>query len=121
MGEYLRYEAAYSDNTVAVSALHGDGLQDFVVCVEEALSPLLVPVEMEIPYSKGEELNIVHEQGNVETIDYRANGTYVAARVPAALANRLAQYSLEESEEQVDEDEIDWVAIGRGRHSAETK
>merc|ERR1712232_647210 len=90
--EYLQYEAAYSDNTVPVSALHGDGLQDFVACVEEALSQLLVPVEMEIPYSKGDELNIVHEQGNVKTIDYRANGTYVAARVPAAIANRLVQY-----------------------------
>jgi len=126
--EYLKYEAAFSDNTVAVSALYGDGLQDFVAVVEEALSDLLVPIEMVIPYNKGQELSVIHEQGNVETIDYRPNGTYVVARVPAALANRLAEYSVAEDtlttdtalsserDEETDEDEIDWVAIGRGRH-----
>ena len=125
--EYLKYEAAFSDNTVAVSALYGDGLQDFVAVVEEALSDLLVPIEMVIPYNKGQELSVIHEQGNVETIDYRPNGTYVVARVPTALANRLAEYSVSEDtgtlttgteeEEETDEDEIDWVAIGRGRHN----
>merc|ERR1712232_1031986 len=88
--EYLEYEAAFSDHTVAVSALYGHGLQDFVAVVEEALSDLLVPIEMEIPYSKGHEVSIIHEQGNVETLDYRPNGTYVLARVPAKIANRLA-------------------------------
>jgi GTPase len=122
--EYLKYEAAFSDNTVAVSALHGDGLQDFVTVVEESLSDLLVPIEMEIPYNMGHELNIIHEQGNVETIDYKPNGTYVVARVPAALANRLAQYNIANDDTgsdngsvaSDDQDEIDWVALGRGRH-----
>lgn len=122
--EYLKYEAAFSDNTVAVSALHGDGLQDFVAVVEEALSDLLVPVEMVIPYNKGDELNSIHEQGSVETIDYRPEGTYVLARVPSSIANRLAQFSVSREEVVVsaeDDDEIDWVAIGRGRHDADTK
>jgi GTP-binding protein HflX len=122
--EYLKYEAAFSDNTVAVSALHGDGLQDFVAVVEEALSDLLVPIEMEIPYNMGHELNCIHEQGNVETIDYKPNGTYVVARVPAALANRLAEYSIagdnkatdNVSSAYEDEEEVDWVALARGRH-----
>ena len=124
--EYLKYEAAFSDHTVAVSALYGDGLQDFVAVVEEALSDLLVPIEMVIPYSKGDELSAVHEQGNVETIDYRPDGTYVLARVPAKIANRLAEYSVAEEETQEletvsaadDDEEIDWVALGRGRHSS---
>ncbi len=117
--EYLKYEAAFSDNTVAVSALYGDGLQDFVAVVEEALSDLLVPIEMVIPYNKGQDLNVIHEQGNVETIDYRPNGTYVLARVPAAVANRLSEFAVSEDTltiEAASEDEIDWVAIGRGRH-----
>lgn len=118
--EYLKYEAAFSDNTVAVSALYGDGVQDFVSVVEEALSDLLIPIEMVIPYNKGQELNIIHEQGNVETIDYRPNGTYVVARVPAAVANRLSEYSIAEENLTIDtadeDDEIDWVALGRGRH-----
>jgi len=122
--EYLKYEAAFSDNTVAVSAINGEGIQDFVSVIEEALSDLQVSVELEIPYSKGQELNTIHEQGNVETVDYRPNGTYVVARVPTALANRLAEYSVAEEPRTVEtkpsrsdtEDEIDWVALGRGRH-----
>ena len=123
--DYLKYEAAYSDKTVAVSALYGDGMQDFVAVVEEAMSDLLVPIEMEIPYSKGEELNAIHEQGNVETIDYRPNGTYVLARVPNSIANRLAEYSVNQETVDVkdvekDKDEIDWAALGRGRHNHES-
>jgi GTP-binding protein HflX len=107
--------------TVAVSALNGDGLMDFVAVVEEALVDLLVPIEVEIPYSKGDELNAVHEQGNVEVVDYRAEGTYVQALVPTAVAERLSQYSVNPEPSTAQgrsgiDDGIDWVSIGRGRH-----
>jgi GTP-binding protein HflX len=107
--------------TVAVSALNGDGLMDFVAVVEEALVDLLVPIEVEIPYSKGDELNAVHEQGNVEVVDYRAEGTYVQALVPTAVAERLSKYSVNPEPSTAQgrsgiDDGIDWVSIGRGRH-----
>jgi GTPase len=54
--EYLKCQAALSPNSVAVSALHGDGMQDFVAVVEEALSELLIPIEVVIPYYKGDEV-----------------------------------------------------------------
>merc|ERR1711862_79573 len=56
---------------------------------EEALQDLLVPIEMEIPYAKSVEMNSIHEKGHVENIDYRETGTYVEARVPQSIANRL--------------------------------
>jgi GTPase len=123
--EYLRYEAAVAKHTVAVSALHGDGVGDLVACIEEALADLLVPIEVVIPYSKGVELNAVHEQGNVEVVDHRADGTYVRALVPEAVANRLERYRVQPDAKKVvaksqstsqGDNEIDWVALGRGRH-----
>mmetsp|Transcript_9623 Transcript_9623/g.17511 ORF Transcript_9623/g.17511 Transcript_9623/m.17511 type:complete len:80 (-) Transcript_9623:184-423(-) len=54
-----------SDNTVAVSSLLGEGMQDFVDVLEVALADMLVSIEVEIPYSKGDELSVVHE--NKET------------------------------------------------------
>ncbi len=122
--QFLIGEAAKTPNSVAVSALNGDGMQDFVAVVEEALADLLVPIEVEIPYSKGDELNLIHEVGNVETIDYRENGTYIVGRVPRPVAMRLEQYNvnavpvLPVKQETNDAEEIDWAAIGRGRHSA---
>jgi len=124
--EYLKYEAALTDYTVTVSSLQGDGIADFVSVVEDALQELLVPIEVEIPYSNGDELNAVHEQGHVEVVDYRPSGAYVVARVPRAVANRLEPFSLiknndakkNESEPNANsEGDIDWVALGRGRHS----
>jgi hypothetical protein len=65
--------------------------------------------------------------GNVEVIDYRSTGTYIVARVPKAIANRLKKYlvakgnsiaDIELSEISTKTEDIDWVAIGRGRHSA---
>jgi GTP-binding protein HflX len=120
--EKMRYDAATTDNTVVVSSLLGEGMQDFVSVVEEALADMLVSIEVEIPYSNGDELNIVHEQGNVEVVDYREKGTYVRALVPAAVANRLEKFNVYQAPQATDDgdddDDIDWVAIGRGRHSA---
>eukprot|EP00529_Nitzschia_sp_RCC80_P014100 CAMPEP_0113486204 /NCGR_PEP_ID=MMETSP0014_2-20120614/24876_1 /TAXON_ID=2857 /ORGANISM="Nitzschia sp." /LENGTH=726 /DNA_ID=CAMNT_0000379869 /DNA_START=305 /DNA_END=2485 /DNA_ORIENTATION=- /assembly_acc=CAM_ASM_000159 len=129
--EMLKYEAAFADKTVAISALRGDGMEDFVEVVEEALDNLLVPIEIELPYNMGQELNVIHKQGKVEMIDYRPNGTYVLGRAPESVANRLQRFSLSPAEQQQmtetprkrkrknseEEEEIDWVALGRGRHT----
>ena len=74
---------------------------------------------------------MVQEVGHVETIEYREDGTYIEARVPEAIAMRLAPFNIGESIEQntidsrnanaslegEENEEIDWVSIGRGRHS----
>jgi GTP-binding protein HflX len=76
--EYLKYEVTMaSDHTVAISGLHGEDLQDFVAVVEVAMAELRVSFEIEIPYSMGDPLNTIHEQGNVEVVDYRVKGRYV--------------------------------------------
>eukprot|EP00531_Pseudo-nitzschia_arenysensis_P014837 CAMPEP_0116126808 /NCGR_PEP_ID=MMETSP0329-20121206/6520_1 /TAXON_ID=697910 /ORGANISM="Pseudo-nitzschia arenysensis, Strain B593" /LENGTH=643 /DNA_ID=CAMNT_0003620897 /DNA_START=278 /DNA_END=2209 /DNA_ORIENTATION=+ len=122
--EMLRYEAAFAENTVAVSALYGEGMEDFVESVEDALNSMLTSIELVIPYSNGQDLSVIHEQGVVETIEYQAEGTYVLGRVPQAIANRFQKYSIsgdaqEQATKKESDDEIDWVALGRGRHGKE--
>lgn len=122
--EMIKYEAACAEDfSVGISSLTGEGLSDFVAVVEDALSDLLVPVELELPYSCGNEVNLIHEVGSIEVVDYRENGTYVMGRVPRSLAMKLEQYSVgasTASEEENTSDEIDWVALGRGRHTKKT-
>ena len=119
--EMIKYEAACSEDfSVGISSLTGEGLSDFVAVVEDALSGLLVPIELELPYSCGNEINHIHEVGSIEVIDYRENGTYVLGRVPRSLAKKLEQYSVssesrDEKENEADEIEY-WTALGRGRH-----
>jgi GTP-binding protein HflX len=120
----LIYEAAMEGHSVAVSSVSGQGMEDFVSYVEEALVKQLVPVELEIPFENGDDINLIHEVGNVETIDYRPNGTYICGRVPVAIANRLKRFSVvdenisQATKSNLSDDDIDWVAIGRGRHTA---
>ena len=126
--EYLKYEAAFADNTVVVSALFGEGMADFVSAVEESLNDLLVPVELLIPYSQGQELSLIHDQGVIEIIDYQSDGTYIQGRIPPAIANRLEKYVVanqavavsdynNSNGSQKNSDGMDWDAIARGRHS----
>jgi len=132
--EFAKLEMAEMKNAVAVSSLTGEGMEDFVAVSEKALSGLLVPVELMLPYSKGDDMNTIHEVGAVDEIDYQDAGTYVRARVPRAVAMRLAEYSVR-PEPQRDghpmaekmkkirgesDDDVDWVAIGRGRHKTKS-
>jgi hypothetical protein len=65
---------------------------------------------------------LIHEQGNIETIEYREKGTYVQAQVPSSVANRLATYCVKQKWPDFVKtkatDDIDWVALGRGKHGA---
>jgi GTP-binding protein HflX len=122
--ESIKLEAALAEDfSVGVSSLTGEGLADFVAVVENALSGLLVRVELELPYSCGNEINLIHEVGAIDVIDYRENGTYVLGKVPRSLAMKLDQYSVANNDGQEDtsesngkEDEIDWAALAKGRH-----
>jgi len=137
--EDIQLEAAMMPgHTVAISALTGEGMVDFVTTVEEALMGLLIPVEVLIPYTNGKEVNMIQEVGHVENIEYREDGTYLQARVPESIANRLVSFNVGDSGEQQQygrektdnsknsnaslevEEEIDWTAIGRGRHPKNT-
>lgn len=115
--EYLKYEAAFADKTVVVSALYGDGMKDFVRAVEESLNELLVPVELLIPYSKGQELSSIYDHGVVEIIDYQTDGTFVLGRVPPDIANRLKPYTVSsDAKTSADaSDGIDLTCMVRGR------
>jgi len=133
--ENMQLEAAMMPgHSVAISALTGEGMVDFVSTVEEALMALLIPVEVLIPYTNGREVNMVQEVGHVVNIEYREDGTYIQARVPESIANRLTSFNVESSGEQQQsvnyfinakaslevEEEMDWTAIGRGRHAKKT-
>ena len=125
--EQLKYEALCAEDcSVAISSLTGEGLKDFVSIVEDSLSGLLVPVEFLIPYSSGTEVNVIHEVGSIEVIDYRQNGVYMMGRVPRSLAMKLEKYNIYASGNRADSakksasDDIDWVALGRGRHKKKT-
>ena len=79
-------------NTVAISALTGDGLPELLACIERVLDEELVSVDLLLPYQRGDLLGLIHQRGVIDREAHDSAGTRLSARVPAALMPRLEPY-----------------------------
>ncbi|CAL9126710.1 unnamed protein product [Musa textilis] len=86
--ERLKSEAEQK-GAICISAISGDGLEQFCSAVQAKLKDSLVPVEALIPYDKGDLLNSIHQVGMVERTEFMENGTLIRAHVPLPLARLL--------------------------------
>ncbi len=81
--------AAELPNPVLISALRGDGLSDLLERVETVLKKDLVPVDVVLPFDRGDLLQFIREQGVIESQHPTARGLRVVARVPPRLAGLI--------------------------------
>ncbi|XP_031119832.1 uncharacterized protein LOC116023028 [Ipomoea triloba] len=86
--EKIKLEAKQKD-VICISALTGEGLNDFCDAVQTKLKDTMVWVEALIPFDKGELLSTIHQVGMVDRTEYTANGTLVRAYVPLRFARIL--------------------------------
>jgi GTPase len=84
--------------TVAVSALTEQGLEDLLVEIEAVMEAELREVKVLLPFARGDLVSLVHERGLIETEAHDADGTYLEALVPDYLAAHLAPYAVVERE-----------------------
>ena len=81
-------------DAVQVSATSGEGLDELRSRIAESLARELTEIELLVPFDAGERLSELHEiAGDLERED-REDGVHVRARLPAALADRFADLSL---------------------------
>ncbi|TKY57673.1 GTPase HflX [Spatholobus suberectus] len=85
----LRLEAEKRDDVVCISALSGDGLQEFCNAVQDKLKDSMVWVEALVPFENGDLLSTIHQVGMVEKTEYTEQGTYIKAHVPLRFARML--------------------------------
>ena len=78
---------------VFVSAHTGEGLDRLRTRLGELVEPREVVVDVTIPYTRGDLVARLHDEGRVDATDHTQDGTRVKARVPAALAAAVAQYA----------------------------
>ncbi|WP_313674547.1 GTPase HflX [Mycolicibacterium sp.] len=77
---------------VFVSARSGEGLDRLRSRLGELVEPREVAVDVTIPYSRGDLVARVHDEGRVDATEHTPDGTRVKARVPAALAAAMVPY-----------------------------
>jgi GTP-binding protein HflX len=80
-------------NSIAVSALTGEGITELMQLIEAQLPQALQDIKATIPYDRGELLARAYREGMVLSRTDTETGTVIVAKVPHALANLLASFS----------------------------
>jgi GTP-binding protein HflX len=80
--------------SLAVSAHTGEGMDQLVEAISDALPRPDVRVEILVPFSRGDLVNRVHTEGDVDVEEHTATGTFLRARVSRPLAGELGRYAV---------------------------
>jgi len=76
-------------NSVAISALTGEGLEALLARIEEALEAQMVWLDVLIPYELGELVDLFHRRGLIEREEHAGAGTRIVGRLPRGLVGRF--------------------------------
>lgn len=77
-------------NTIVVSAHTGAGIEGLLTFIAASLPHPGVPIDLIVPYSRGDLVNRVHLEGEIDHIEHVSEGTLLRGRVDAELAAELA-------------------------------
>jgi GTPase len=81
-------------NAVPVSALRKTGLDALREKIASTLAASMEPVEVLIPFDKGELVELFHRRGRVEREEHREEGTLLVGRLPRSLRGYYGQFAL---------------------------
>ena len=79
----------HADKTLKISATNGEGLLELKSVLEEFLREDKQLLEGMFPYDQGGQLPVIRKYGELLQEEYRAEGIYVRAFVPAELYHNL--------------------------------
>ncbi len=68
---------------VRVSALNGTGCEELLRCISENLVAQFVPLDVLVPYSRGDLVALFHQYGTIDSETYDAAGTRLRGHIPA--------------------------------------
>jgi GTP-binding protein HflX len=79
-------------NSVAISALYGDGMSDLLQKVNEHLYDTFSAVRVRLPYQEGGLISLFHDQGQVERVEHDQSGVLIQGRLPGRLLARFSPF-----------------------------
>ena len=82
-------------HSVVVSAKTGEGIEEALAVVESELPRPDVDFHVLLPYERGDLINRLHQQGEIDSMEHTADGTVVRGRANEDLAAELAAYAVE--------------------------
>lgn len=100
------------DHAVAISALHGIGIDRLLEVISRQLFAMYTPVEVLLPYTEGQLISLFHETGHIEVIEHRREGVYIKGRLPGRALARFAAFRLDGQESQTPVEEESFGSAG---------
>ena len=88
---------AREPHSVVVSAKTGEGIAEALAVIESELPRPAVEFEVLLPYERGDLVNRLHQEGEIDSIEHTADGSLVRGRANESLAGELASYAVEGS------------------------
>lgn len=79
-------------NSVGISALRGEGIDNLLALIEETLTGQMVDVEVCIPYQAGELISLYHRMGSIDEQQHAADGVHIRGQLPVDLIGRYEPY-----------------------------
>jgi GTP-binding protein HflX len=80
-------------DAIPISALKGRGMMALLDRIEEELERSMVPLVVDIPYQRGDLVDLYHKRGLVDQETYDGMGTHIEGRVPADLLSYFAAFA----------------------------
>jgi GTP-binding protein HflX len=81
-------------HSVVVSARTGEGIPEALAVIEGELPRPGVEFRALVPYERGDLINRLHQQGEIDSLEHTGAGTMVAGRAHADLAAALTAYAV---------------------------
>ena len=80
------------DSSVAISALHKEGLENLLSRITQILEEKRISVELSLPYQRSDLIALIHRDGEILSRKYRDDKIALKVRVSPQLAGRLIKY-----------------------------
>jgi GTP-binding protein HflX len=90
----LRRIVAEWPNSVAISAVTGEGMNDLQMAIKRMVQELLGAVKVLIPYQHQALLQECYDYGRVLKEEYREDGIFVEAELVAEMRHKLAKFAV---------------------------
>jgi GTPase len=82
-------------HAVSISALKGQGLEEMLTQVEEALSEEMMEIRVRIPFNANDLVALFHQRGIIEREEYSEKGTLIQGRIAERLVERFERYEID--------------------------
>jgi GTP-binding protein HflX len=92
--EHIAERLAQYPNSIAISAVTGQGLADLLARIEGIFQATRRSMQVLIPYQRGDLVSLLHEQAIVGHETHQADGVYLDVHVPNHLVYLLEPFQL---------------------------